>query len=103
MPTRNNITTGVNLWTDKDHKTTCWLELGIKKANAVCDFQQLSMTFLFKIPPPFGPIIAAAVVSRHAVFCSHIGPNGTWVKFDVTGPIRSRKRTAQNKLKAPAP
>jgi hypothetical protein len=59
--------------------------------------------FLALIPPPFGPVILAAVKKRHAMFCKNIGSNGEFIKFDLTGPVAGRKRTPANMQKTPSP
>jgi hypothetical protein len=96
------ITNGCVLWT-KSGKRTAWLELGPAKAQAYARGEILGLFFLAMIPAPWGPIIVVAAKLRHAVVNNNLGPKGTFIKFDFTGPVAARARTDANKGREPSP
>jgi hypothetical protein len=94
-------TAGLRFWWSTDQENTVWIEESTEIARSALSAAATAPLLL--LPPPFGRLASTISPRRRRELESFLGPDGLWLKFDLSGLISVRPRTPANKLKPPTP
>jgi hypothetical protein len=94
---------GIHVYWKTPNILVFWLELGPRKSELFVQGGAALAGLALKIPPPWGPVVAAIAAAQVNDVKNKRGPNGVWVKFGPAGYMQSRPRTDANKGKFPQP
>ena len=96
-------TAGLRFWWSTDQENTVWVEESAEIARSAFSGPSSARDSLLLLPPPFGRLAATISPRRLRELESSLGPDGLWLKFDLSGLVSVRPRTSANKLKPPTP
>lgn len=96
-------TAGLRFWWNTDQDNTVWIEESAEIARSYFAATPRARDSLLLLPPPFGRLAATMSPRRLRELEPSIGPDGLWLKFDLSGLVSVRPRTQANKLKPPSP
>jgi hypothetical protein len=93
----------LRFWWSTDQDNTVWIEESSEIARSLLADTAASRESLRLLPPPFGRLAATMSARRRRELEASLGPDGLWLKFDLSGLVRVRPRTSANKLRPPMP
>jgi|SRR5262245_17101993 len=96
-------TAGLRFWWSSDHQNTVWIEGSTEITRSLLSAAPAARDSWLLLPPPFGHLAATMSPRRLRELEPSIGPDGLWLKFDLSGLVNARPRTPANKLKPPTP
>jgi hypothetical protein len=101
--TRHNTNGGFAILVEHRPGQHVWIEESTEIVRSSFAATPGARDSLLLLPPPFGRLAATMSSRRLRELEPSIGPDGLWLKFDLSGLVSVRPRTSANKLKPPTP